>query len=348
MEDQKKTSEAVEQEKAAMESEFAGLDQITQSVAQEEIDPEVKAEPQIDENIDPSIETAEVETKEPQADENADASVITDEIRAAARVRGFTDDDIAKFASSENLDAAFSVLDRRAAAFGHDAMKAQSPPQKAATEPVQEVKKADVPAKEAEVSVPELELKKLKDIEEDYPEIVESFREMSSVLRAQSQKIARLETELEKPVKEIVQRSRQEVENNVRTQVDNLFASEFAKEYEEFVGKGGYNDMPPDSDARKIRDQILMEMNAMAIGHQQIGIPFQGLEYLFKRALPAILADKIKSRAVQEASQKINDRRKTFSARPGNRPSANGKIEKVRIGDVVDDEELLAMSGLPD
>lgn len=344
--EEKKASAEVEKEKAAMEAEFGELDQLVQGVAGEPlIDDEVKAEPQVDENVEPQAEEPVEAEPDPQPDENVEQAAITEDMRKAALARGFSEEEISKFASSDHLDAAFSALDRRLSAIGREAMNAQ--PQQAQPAKVEQPK-ADVPAPVAEVEIPELELKKLEEIKEDYPEIVESFREMKSFLAAQQKKIARLESELEKPVKEIISRTQRESQAQLAGQVENLFASDYAKEYQDFIGKGTWQDLPDNGDERKLRQEIVSEMNAMAIGHEKIGIPFQGLEYLFKRALPAVLADKIKSSAAKEASKKINDRRKTFASRPGHRPSENGKKEPPRIGDVVDDEELLAMSGLPD
>ena len=329
-------------EKAEAELEMAALDAIDLSGNARPTDSPPK-EPDIDENIEPASDLPGPED-EPPVDEPAEGDgIISDEMKKEARACGFSDDEIEQFAAPEQLEAAVSVLHKRLSAVGRSAM---TPPP---GQPKAEDKPAEPPAQKqpvAEVDLPRFELKLSKEVEEDYPEIVENLRAMNGVLDSYREKLAEFDAGLNRPVKEMLANQRAQTEAAVRREFDAMCASQ--EQYAEFIGKGNYLDLKEDSAERKTRDEILLEMNALAVGYQRMGIQFPGLENLFKRALPAVLGDKIKQRAVREAGEKVSKRQRTFSARPGHMPSSNGKADTSRRGDILDDEEILAASGLPD
>lgn len=334
-------------EKAEAELEMAALDAIDLSGNTLPTD-EPPKEPAIDENIESASDLPGPED-EPEVSEAGDVpaedeGIISDAMKQEARACGFSDDEIEKFAAPEQLEAAVSVLHKRLSAVGRSAMT--PPPETKAEE-----KPAEPPAQKqpaAEVDIPRFELKLSKDVEEDYPELVENLRAMNATLDAYHAKLTELETGLNRPVKQMLAQQQAQNETAVRQQFDALCASDDAKQYAEFIGKGKYLELKGDSAERKMRDEILIEMNALAVGYQRMGINFPGLDYLFKRALPAVLGDKIKTRAATEAGEKVSKRQRTFSARPGHMPNNNGRSDRARRGDVTDDEELLAASGLPD
>jgi len=265
----------IENETATQEPEVQGdFQDIPEPQEQSEFQPEQEDKEQVDE--DP-VEETQASTEEKKPEEKQDESdPKIDALIDRAHDLGLSDKDIGEFDSTEALEKALTVYERRLMA----SLRQPEPPppiqQQAATQ------QARVP-----VELPDLDP---KEFDEGLVKAWGSMKEMVRYLNDQNQQLV----------------------NHIRAEQgraeDARFDDHIAKlgdQYKEIFGAGSVSELDPKSTEFKNRAEVYRAMHSLKLGYQQLGTRLPSEGELFKRAVNSVFGDKILSKTAATERQKI-------------------------------------------
>jgi len=258
----------------------------------EKVEPEPEPEP------DAEADTEEVKGNGEETDEKK-PSKFSDDLTQRALDIGLSEEDVDTFPSSESLDKALQLIERRGLA-AHE-KREETPP---AAEPVakQEEKSSE---KVAEDEIPDL------DPEVFDEKLVEVWKGLKGVNKKQSEIIASLQGQLAT----ISQQFQESHKNRTLDQVEEFFG-QLGEEYVPFIGKGRGTELVVESTEMKSRIEILEVAESLMENYsrQRKSVPFKTA---LERATNAVLGDKLRNLESGKIASKLERRSKAFMPRGG-------------------------------
>lgn len=286
---------------------------------QEEVKEEPKAEVQQGEYSAPEVPEEEVQ-QEPADEQTEQESDPWESVLSQAERYGFSADEAKSYSTPEIFEQALIALDKQAAKFGREQLKAweeqakqsqEEPAEKKEPAKKGEAKKSDYKKYEITLDPNEYEeetLKTLNGINDHY----------DSVVREQQDKIQMMEQVLIAMGERFLQNSDQtkvDESQKFETEMDAFFDG-LGDEFKPVFGKGAARLLSPSSKELISRNELLEEMKVLSIADDQANRPRQSYKELAQRAVRSLHYDKLKTSVRKELVDKGKERQSQHLARP--------------------------------
>lgn len=255
-----------------------------------------------DEKTDTGEKKDEVEDVE-QQDETDEVIEIDDELAERIEKVGLTQEQVEKFSSIEDLEAALDMLEANAPSGKETGRKAEEPAPKKTEE-------ADKPY--------ECGLDK-----EKYDEgVISAINKVGDTLLARISK-------LEKVNATLTAQNTQRAENEATTWFDSQIAA-LGPDFEDVFGKGNIDDIKRGSKQFKNRAALDKEITKIIVGCRAVGDPIPAKNKLFQTALRNLHQEKLTQKDLKTTKEKLGSRATQAIGRGSSKASATTVADKVR------------------
>lgn len=278
------------------------------------------------------------EAEPSESDESPDP--WTPEVLSRAERYGYDAERARSYGSPETLERVFADLDRQAAAWAREQLKAPEPAQEEQDAPPAQTKAAETKTQEAaqlskEFSkfefanrdvLDEEHLKALDGMNDHY---AKAFTDMRSEFEHYLRNVVGVVLDHKQVIEQFTSRQQADETSRIEREMDNLFAS-VGDELKPIFGEGESRALKPDSPELKARQALWEEMEALKLADERLGRPESDISELQRRALRSLHGDKLLNNAQTNARKEVLEKVSAF--KQGAIHRANGQQGKPKTG----------------
>jgi hypothetical protein len=260
---------------------------------------EPEPESEDEEKLVPDSDTSEAPEKEVKKDKakEPDLQVISDYALTKAVQAGLSVSEARTFSSDASLLTVVDTIERKSK-----------------------------DSKKEEVEEEEFEGVKIENRDDFEPDVLKLFDSMNDLLKKQNEKIKGLESKSADYGQQTSRVSQEVAEREITDWFDRKVAG-LGKDYEDVLGKGGYNEIDKSSDQFKKRDEVASQVALLMAGYQASGREVPDRDKLFDQATKMVLSDEMQKVKEKKLANDLGKRSKQHLNRPGSKAGRGAVIK---------------------